>query len=61
MLNATESMHNLRGIRARFQRNPCTKPAVSMHGMGGIFKESVYARPTYTVEYQRVRYDGVPY
>ena len=40
MLNATESMHNLRGIRARFQRNPCTKTAVSMHGMGGIFTEN---------------------
>lgn len=39
MLNAAESMHNLNGIYARFQRNPCTKPAVSIHGMGGIFKK----------------------
>ena len=41
MLNLAESMHNLRGIYARFQRNPCTKTAVSMHGMGGIFRRLI--------------------
>jgi hypothetical protein len=45
MLNRAVLMHNLRGFYARFQRNPCTKPAVEVHKIGGICNGK--ARQTY--------------